>query len=66
MIAATDATAELTREKLRTPMLAWGGVRSFGSHFAATDDTAVTVLITGSGPTDTVYENPADDPTHTP
>jgi len=23
----------------------------------------VIVLITGNGPTDTVYENPADDPT---
>jgi pimeloyl-ACP methyl ester carboxylesterase len=25
-------TAELTRQKLKVPMLAWGGVRSFGSH----------------------------------
>lgn len=33
------------------------------SHFAQTGDEAVTVLITGVGPTDTVYENPADDPT---
>ncbi|WP_027579761.1 cupin domain-containing protein [Bradyrhizobium sp. Ai1a-2] len=32
-------------------------------HFAMTGDEAVTVLITGTGPTDTVYENPADDPT---
>jgi hypothetical protein len=23
----------------------------------------VTVLLTGFGPTDTIYENPADDPT---
>ena len=33
------------------------------AHFAQTGDEAVTVLITGVGPTDTVYENPADDPT---
>ena len=32
------------------------------AHFAQTGDEAVTVLITGFGPTDTVYENPADDP----
>ena len=32
------------------------------AHFARTGDDAVTVLITGYGPTDTVYENPADDP----
>jgi quercetin dioxygenase-like cupin family protein len=32
-------------------------------HFAMTADEAVTVLITGFGPTDTVYENPSDDPT---
>ena len=32
------------------------------SHFAMTGDEAVTVLITGSGPTDTVYDNPVDDP----
>ena len=34
--------------------------------FAMTGDEAVTVLITGFGPTDTVYENPADDPTPKP
>jgi hypothetical protein len=28
-----------------------------------TGDEAVTVLITGTGPTNTIYENPADDPT---
>jgi hypothetical protein len=28
-----------------------------------TGDEAVTVLLTGYGPTVTVYENPADDPT---
>ncbi|HEY0335687.1 MAG TPA: cupin domain-containing protein [Stenotrophomonas sp.] len=32
------------------------------AHFAQTGDEAVTVLITGVGPTDTVYENPADAP----
>lgn len=32
------------------------------AHFAQTGDEAVTVLITGFGPTDTVYEQPADDP----
>jgi len=32
-------------------------------HFAMTGNEPVIVLITGTGPTDTVYENPADDPT---
>jgi hypothetical protein len=36
---------------------------SGGAHFAMTGDEAVTVLLTGFGPTDTIYENPADDPT---
>src|ERR1700754_863625 len=36
---------------------------SHGPHFAMTGDEPVIVLITGTGPTDTVYENPADDPT---
>jgi len=31
-------------------------------HFAMTGDEPVIVLITGTGPTSTVYENPADDP----
>jgi quercetin dioxygenase-like cupin family protein len=39
---------------------------SGAAHFAMTGDEQVTVLITGSGPTDTVYENPADDPTKKP
>jgi hypothetical protein len=39
---------------------------SGGAHFAMTSDEAVTVLITGFGPTDTIYENPADDPTAKP
>jgi quercetin dioxygenase-like cupin family protein len=34
------------------------------AHFAATKDEAVVVRITGYGPTDTVYINAADDPTH--
>jgi uncharacterized RmlC-like cupin family protein len=37
-----------------------------GPHFAMTADEPVIVLITGTGPTDTVYENPADDPTQKP
>jgi len=32
-------------------------------HFAMTADEPVVVLISGTGPTDTIYENPADDPT---
>lgn len=32
-------------------------------HFAMTGDEPVIVLLTGNGPTDTIYENPADDPT---
>jgi hypothetical protein len=35
---------------------------SNGPHFAMTGNEPVIVLITGNGPTDTVYENPADDP----
>ncbi len=31
-------------------------------HFAMTGNEPVVVLITGGGPTDTVYENPAHDP----
>jgi uncharacterized RmlC-like cupin family protein len=37
---------------------------SGGAHFAMTGNEPVVVLITGMGPTDTVYENDADDPTH--
>lgn len=33
------------------------------SHFAMTGTEPVVVLLTGNGPTDTVYENAADDPT---
>jgi len=33
-------------------------------HFARTGAEAVVVQITGYGPTSTVYENPADDPSH--
>jgi quercetin dioxygenase-like cupin family protein len=32
-------------------------------HFAMTGDEPVVVLITGNGPTDTIYEDPANDPT---
>jgi hypothetical protein len=39
---------------------------SGAAHFAMTGEEAVTVLITGWGPTDTIYENPADDPTKKP
>ena len=35
-------------------------------HFAMTANEPVIVMLTGSGPTDTVYENPADDPTRKP
>src|SRR5262249_49047504 len=37
-----------------------------GPHFAMTGDEAVIVLITGTGPQDTIYKNPADDPTAKP
>src|SRR5215472_16680538 len=33
------------------------------NHFARTTDTPVVVHVSGSGPTDTRYFNPADDPT---
>lgn len=55
---------QFDRAKLRT--LPAGSVYtepSGGPHFAKTGDEAVTVLITGYGPTDTIYENPEDDPT---
>jgi len=32
------------------------------NHFAVTKDDGVTLYITGTGPTGTVYVNPADDP----
>lgn len=56
-----------SKEALRT--LPVGSVYtepSGAAHFAMTGNEAVTVLITGSGPTDTVYENPADDPAKKP
>ena len=34
-------------------------------HFAATGDESAVTEVTGYGPTDIVYENPADDPTKT-
>jgi pimeloyl-ACP methyl ester carboxylesterase len=41
-----EQTAELTREKLKVPMLAWGGVRSFGSHCV---DSAKAISISAEG-----------------
>jgi quercetin dioxygenase-like cupin family protein len=35
-------------------------------HFAMTASEPVVVLLTGTGPTNTIYENPADDPTRKP
>jgi quercetin dioxygenase-like cupin family protein len=35
---------------------------SGAAHFAMTGEEPVIVLVTGTGPTDTVYENPANDP----
>ncbi|MFN0316697.1 MAG: cupin domain-containing protein [Burkholderiales bacterium] len=32
------------------------------NHFAMTKDESVTIYVTGTGPTGTVYVNPADDP----
>ncbi|MFM0534973.1 cupin domain-containing protein [Paraburkholderia strydomiana] len=55
---------EFDKTKLKT--LPVGSVYTEPSeapHFAMTGNEAVVVLITGTGPTDTVYENPADDPT---
>src|SRR3954454_4326762 len=56
--------AQFDKAKLKT--LPVGSVYtepSHGAHFAMTGNEPVIVLITGNGPTDTVYENPADDPT---
>ena len=36
------------------------------AHFAETQGEPVTLFITGYGPTDTVYVNPANDPTRRP
>jgi pimeloyl-ACP methyl ester carboxylesterase len=41
-----EQTAELTREKLRVPILAWGGVRSFGSHCI---DCAKAIAVSAEG-----------------
>lgn len=35
-------------------------------HFAMTGNEPVIVMLTGTGPTDTIYEKPADDPTRKP
>ncbi len=56
---------EFSDSKLKT--LPVGSVYTEPSHephFAMTGPEPVIVLITGTGPTDTVYEKPADDPTH--
>jgi hypothetical protein len=53
-------------DKAKLKTLAAGSVYTEPSgrpHFAMTGDEPVVVLITGTGPTDTVYENPANDPT---
>jgi hypothetical protein len=39
---------------------------SNAAHFAMTGRVPVFVLITGTGPTDTVYENPGDEPGRRP
>ncbi|HEY6400708.1 MAG TPA: VOC family protein, partial [Blastocatellia bacterium] len=41
-----EQTAELTREKLKIPMLAWGGARSFGSHCI---DSAKAISVSAEG-----------------
>jgi pimeloyl-ACP methyl ester carboxylesterase len=41
-----EQTAELTREKLQIPMLAWGGARSFGSHCI---DSAHAIAVSAEG-----------------
>ena len=55
---------EFDKTKLKT--LPIGSVYTEPSgqpHFAMTGNEPVIVLITGTGPTNTVYENPVDDPT---
>src|SRR5215470_20451423 len=55
---------QFDKEKLKT--LPVGSVYTEPAnapHFAMTASEPVTVLITGTGPTDTIYEDPADDPT---
>ena len=59
--------AQFDKAKLKT--LPVGSVYTEPSnapHFAMTSNEPVVVLITGTGPTDTIYENPADDPTRKP
>jgi pimeloyl-ACP methyl ester carboxylesterase len=41
-----EQTAELTRKKLKVPMLAWAGVRSFGSHCI---DSAKAIAVSAEG-----------------
>jgi quercetin dioxygenase-like cupin family protein len=59
--------AKFDRAKLKT--LPVGSVYTEPTnapHFAKTGAEPVVVLLTGNGPTDTVYENPSDDPTRKP
>ncbi|MFK4530151.1 quercetin dioxygenase-like cupin family protein [Bradyrhizobium japonicum] len=59
--------SEFDREKLKT--LPVGSVYTEPAnepHFAMTGNEPVIVMLTGTGPTDTVYENPANDPTRKP
>lgn len=56
--------AKFDKEKLKT--LPVGSVYTEPAnapHYAMTTNEPVVVLLTGIGPTDTIYENPADDPT---
>jgi quercetin dioxygenase-like cupin family protein len=55
---------EFDRSKLK--VMAVGSIYTEPSespHFAATGDQAAVTEVTGYGPTDIVYENPANDPT---
>ena len=56
--------SEFDKEKLKT--LPVGSVYTEPAnepHFAMTGNEGVVVMLTGMGPTDTVYENSANDPT---
>lgn len=59
--------SEFDKEKLKT--LPVGSVYTEPAnepHFAMTGTEGVVVMLTGMGPTDAVYENPANDPTRKP
>jgi anti-sigma factor ChrR (cupin superfamily) len=56
-------------DKTKLKVLSVGSVYTEPSgvaHFAATGDQGAVAELTGYGPTDTVYENAADDPTKKP